>query len=79
MSASLRYFDTCFMHNTGVSDNRCPDSLSIYCIDKESCHFCWVNPDSPENRLRKVGIFKKGNFNANSDPFTEIQKIILCV
>ena len=36
--ASLRYFDTCFMHNIGrVFDRRWHDFLSVYYIDKESC------------------------------------------
>ena len=38
-STSLRYFDTCFLHNIGrVSDKRWHDSLSTYYIDKKSCH-----------------------------------------
>ena len=36
--ASLCYFDTCFIYNTGgVSDRRLYDSLSMQYIDKESC------------------------------------------
>ena len=39
MSASLRYFDTYFMHNIGwVSDRQWGDSLSMYYKDKELCH-----------------------------------------
>ena len=37
--ASLRYVDTCFMHNIGgVSDRRLHDSLSMYYIVKKSCY-----------------------------------------
>ena len=36
---SLRYFDTCFMHNIGgVSDRRWHDILSMQYIDKASCN-----------------------------------------
>ena len=38
-SASLRYFDTWFMHNIGiVSDTRWHDSLFMCYINKASCH-----------------------------------------
>ena len=38
-SASLRHFDTCFVHNIGgVTYIQRHDSLHTYFIDKESCH-----------------------------------------
>ena len=38
-TASLRYFDTSFMHNIGViTDRQRHDSLSMQHIDKESCY-----------------------------------------
>jgi len=35
---SRRYFDTCLMHNIGGISDRQHDSLSVYYVDKESCH-----------------------------------------
>ena len=38
-SSSLHYFDTCFMPNISEDSNRrWHDSLSIVCMNKESCH-----------------------------------------
>ena len=60
-SASLQYFDTCFMHNIGgVSDRQLNYCLYMYYIDRESCHLLSETPNQKRTnycKLRKAKLY----------------------